>query len=74
MLNTNVRFIFIKTAELLINSGIWALETNYLASSAPCKAKAQALYGLTFTALDYGFIWFNSHLDFVAQNTIKRPA
>ena len=58
----------------LINSGIWALETIYLASSAPCKAKTVALYGLTFTVLDYGFMWFSFHLDFVAQNTIKKPA
>ena len=30
-----------------------------------------ALYGLIFTEFDYGFIWFNFYLDFVAQNTIK---
>ena len=50
--------------------GIWALETIYLASSVPCKVKALALlYGVIFTVLEYGF-----YLDFVAQNTIKKPA
>ena len=31
-----------------------------------------ALYGLIFTVLDYGFKWFNFHLDFVARDTIKK--
>ena len=31
------------------------------------------IYGLILTALDYGFIWFNFYLDFVAQSTIKKP-
>ena len=39
-----------------INSGIWALETIYLANSVPCKVKTLALYGLTFIVLDYGFM------------------
>ena len=43
-------------------------------SSVPWKVKELTSYGLTFTALDYGFIWFNFYLDFVAQNTIKKPA
>ena len=37
------------------------------------QSKSSALYGLRFTVLDYGFILFNFHLDFVAQNTIKKP-
>ena len=35
-----------------IKSGIWALETIYLASSVPCKVKTLALYGLSFYVLD----------------------
>ena len=32
------------------------------------------LYGLIFTVFEYGYIWFNFHLDFATQNTIKEPA
>ena len=31
------------------------------------------LYDLTFTVLEYGFLWFNFYLDFEAQDTIKKP-
>ena len=57
-----------------INSGIWSLEAIYLPSSVPCKVKTLALNGLTFTVLDYDFIWFNFYWDFEAQSTIKKPA
>ena len=45
----------------------------YLARSVTCKVKTLALYGLIFTVLGFGFLWFNFYLDFVAQNTIKKP-
>ena len=40
----------------------------------PCTVKALVLYDLIFTVLDFGFRRFNFYLDFLAQNTIKKPA
>ena len=40
------------------HSGTWALGDN-LASSVLRKVIVLVLYGLIFTTLDYGFIWFN---------------
>ena len=81
MVNTNIQIMLIKSSSVLhtvssdrslfmllnkwINSDIWALKTNYLASSLPCKVKTLALYGLISTVLDYGFIWFNFYLDLI---------
>ena len=44
-----------------------------LTNSLP-KGKVFILYGLIFTGLDYGFVWFDFYLDFVVQSTIKKPA
>ena len=48
---------------------IWAFdhlnETFYLENSVPWDVKTLSLYGLIFTVLDYGFIWFNFYLDFL---------
>ena len=52
-----------------INLVIGTLETIYSASSVPCTVKTLVFYGLIFTVLGNGFIWFNFYLDFLAQNT-----
>ena len=39
-----------------------------------CRVRALFLYDLIFIVLDYAFRWFNFYLDFLAQNTIKKPA
>ena len=49
-----------------MNLGILALETFYWANLVPFKVKILLFYGLIFTELYYGFIWFNFHLDSVA--------
>ena len=36
--------------------------------------KTLDLYGLVFTVLDYGFIWFNFYSDFAVQNSTKKRA
>ena len=37
---------------------LWHLRHN-LTNSVPCRVKALVFHDLIFTALEYGFIWFN---------------
>ena len=53
---------------------IWSLGNNLFSKLSTSQGKNAGFIWFDFYCNNYGLMWFNFYLEFVAQDTMKKPA